>query len=73
MIRFLIDAQLPPGLVLEPVTVPNGATLVDVAFTAPTGPVSLVLEGVAGGTILGKTHPISIDNRGAPKAAPDEN
>jgi hypothetical protein len=67
--------QLPAGLVLEPVTVSPGATLVDVPFIAAAGPVSLVLEGVAAGNVLGKTHPISIDtsNRAVPKAIPDEN
>jgi hypothetical protein len=60
---------------IEPATVPAGATLADVYFTGPEKPTSIVLEGVAGGVVLGKTHPIFIDNsnRAAPKGTSDEN
>jgi hypothetical protein len=67
--------QLPAGMVLHPVTVPAGATLVDVQFTAAAGPAAVVLEGVVAGTVLGRTHPIAIDtaNRAGPKVSTDEN
>jgi len=67
--------QLASGLVLEPVMVSTGITLVDVGFTAAAVPASLVLEGVVAGHLLGKTHPIAIDaaNRAAPKVTVDEN
>ena len=65
----------PGAPVLDPVTVPAGATLVDVPFTGPEKPASIVLEGVAGGVVLGRTHPISLDNssRTAAKVVTDEN
>jgi hypothetical protein len=63
------------GVATEPATVPAGATLADVLFTGPEKPMSIVLEGVAGGVVLGKSHPILIDNsnRAAPKVTSDEN
>ena len=65
----------PGAPVLDPVTVPAGATLVDVPFTGPEKPASIVLEGVAGGVVLGRTHPISLDNssRTTAKVVTDEN
>ena len=63
------------GVAIEPATVPAGATLADILFTGPEKPTSVVLEGVAGGVVLGKTHPIIIDNssRATPKVISDEN
>ena len=65
------------GLALQPVTVQAGATLADIPFTASSEtPVTIVLEGVVGGKVIGKTHPIVIDTtaRGAgAKVVTDEN
>jgi hypothetical protein len=67
--------RLPAGLVLDPVMVPAGATLVDIPFTAAAGTAPFALEGVAMGHVLGTTHPVTIDTAGraAPKVTPDEN
>jgi hypothetical protein len=69
--------QVPAGLVLAPVTVQAGATLADVPFTASAeAPVTIVLEGVAAGRVLGRSHPIVLDTTAkgaAPKVVTDEN
>lgn len=64
------------GLVLDPVNVPSGSTLADVAFTSSSEKaVSVVLEGVVAGKVLGRSHPVVIDPnaRGGPKVVSDEN
>src|SRR5262245_20303065 len=71
----LRGVEVGAGLVLEPATVPAGATLADVRFTASGGsPASFVLEGVADGRVLGRLHPVVVDTsvRGA-RAEVDEN
>ena len=67
----------PAGVVVEPVTVPAGATLAEVKVQLSTNaPGSIVLEGVTAGKVLGKSHPILIDPAGRAAEAqvpPDEN
>jgi hypothetical protein len=57
----LRPVEPPEGLVMEPVMVRAGATLADAKVKVSAGgPFSVVLEGIAAGKFLGRSHPIEI-------------
>jgi hypothetical protein len=60
----LRPVNLSAGLVIEPVTVRAGSTLADLKIAATgKGPFSAIIEGVAGGKVLARSHPIEIEMR----------
>jgi len=63
--------QAPPGVKIEPVTVHPGGTLADIKVTAEIEkPVSIVLEAITAGKVIGQTHAIVVDP--APRAGRTE-
>jgi hypothetical protein len=69
--------EIPAGVTLEPVTVQPGGTLADVPFkSSAEKPVTIVIEGVAAGKVLGRSHPILLDpnaRSSGPSVVTDEN
>ena len=69
--------QAPAGVTVETVTVRPGGTLADIKVTAAIEkPVSIVLEAVTGGKVIGRSHPIVVDpaaRAGRAEVAVDEN
>jgi hypothetical protein len=64
----LRPAEIPEGLLIEPVTVRPGGTLADVKVAASAnGPFSIILEGKTEGKLLGRSHPITIDVSAVPE------
>ena len=71
-----IAAEAPEGVVVEPATVKDGATVTELKVTTSAkraAPVVLIAK--TGGKLLGKSHPIVIDPSGepAPPETTDEN
>jgi hypothetical protein len=73
----LRPAKLSDGLAIEPVAVRPGATLADLKVTAAgAGPFSAIIEGVAGGKVIGRSHPVEFEiraGRGRNEDRPDDN
>jgi hypothetical protein len=69
--------QAPAGVTVETVTVRPGGTLADIKVTAAIEkPVSIVLEAVTAGKVIGQSHPIVVDpaaRSGRTEVAVDEN
>ncbi len=69
--------QAPAGVTVETATVRPGGTLADIKVTAAIEkPVSIVLEAVTGGKVIGRSHPIVVDpaaRAGRAEVAVDEN